>query len=466
MNINVVNIGLFSEDDKRVGYLNQLLKDPRRKVAIFTFNDFSNKYINLDQFDILILDLTTGPTFNLNKIAALRIEKKITGLPILYIINEHQTDNLVKIQKDKPIGILLDPFTAFEIESWISNLAALNDLQKRNEIHKDIVETEKKLIYQIDSILQLNSLTDVNSIDEFYYQLQEQVVHKMELTFAAEKTLFLTFEPEKGNLIFNEYNGSATTIKKQKKFNIKKSQFKRALEENRSLIIDNEMLLDSFIQYIEESIGFDINSLLFVPITVLHQVRGVLIVINKLYKPSFTENDLGLSLIVISKIVYHLETLYLKNLSSKELSTLISPNLITDEKTYENRLSKDILDSIGFGLLIFSKEYQLRYANQFAKNTLNLKKMKNLTLHTVLGDEAFEIVDNLLKNRDIPLLQQEILVNHPGNRQLYLGYSLYNISENSDPETYALTFMEISQTKRLQAEIIRMDRMASLGSAG
>ncbi|MCK4560126.1 MAG: hypothetical protein KAV45_10105 [Calditrichia bacterium] len=463
MNINVINIGLFSEDDKRVGYLNQLLKDPRRKVAIFTFTDFSNKYINLDQFDILILDLTTGPTFNLNKIAATRIEKKITGLPILYIINEHQTDNLVKIQKDKPIGILLDPFTVFEIESWISNLAALNDLQKRNEIHKDIVETEKKLIYQIDSILQLNSLTDVNSIDEFYYQLQEQVVHKMELTFAAEKTLFLTFEPEKGNLIFNEYNGSATTIKKQKKFNIKKSQFKRALEENRSLIIDNEMLLDSFIQYIEESIGFDINSLLFVPITVLHQVRGVLIVINKLYKPSFTENDLGLSLIVISKIVYHLETLYLKNLSSKELSTLISPNLITDEKTYENRLSKDILDSIGFGLLIFSKEYQLRYANQFAKNTLNLKKMKNLTLHTVLGDEAFEIVDNLLKNRDIPLLQQEILVNHPGNRQLYLGYSLYNISENSDPETYALTFMEISQTKRLQAEIIRMDRMASLG---
>ena len=89
--------------------------------------------------------------------------------------------------------------------------------------------------------------------------------------------------------------------------------------------------------------------------------------------------------------------------------------------------------------------------------------MKNLTLHSVLGEEAFDIIDSLLKNRDIPLLRQEILVNHPGNRQLYLGYSLYNISENADLQTYALTFMEISQTKRLQAEIIRMDRMASLG---
>jgi len=463
MNINAINIGLFSEDAKRVGHLNQLLEDSRRKVVIFNFNDFSNKYINLDEFDILILDLTTGPTFNLNKIASVRIEKKITGIPILYIINEHQTDNLVKIQRDKPIGIIQDPFTAYEIDSWISNLAALNDLQRRNEIHKDIVEIEKKLIYQIDTILQLNSLKDLNSINEFYYRLQQQVVPKIELTFAAEKTLFLIYDSEKGHLVFNEYDSSPNSIKKQKKFNIKKSQFKRSLDEHRSLIIENEMLLDSFIQDIEESVGFEINSLLFVPITVLHQIRGVLIVVNKLYKPSFTENDLGLSLIVISKIVHHLETLYLKHLNSKELSTILSPGVLEDEKEYESRLSKDILDHIGFGLLIFNKEYELKYANQFAKSTLKLKKMKKLMLHSVLGDEAFQIIDKLLKNRDVFLLRQEILVNHSGNRQLYLGYSLYNISDNSDQETYAITFMEISQTKRLQAEIIRMDRMASLG---
>jgi signal transduction histidine kinase len=463
MNISAINIALFSEDEKRSGELNKLLKDPRRKVVIFTFTDFTNKYINLDQFDILILDLTTGPTFNLNKIGSLRLEKKIIGLPILYIINEQQTDNLVRIQKDKPIGILHDPFTSYEIGAWISNLAALNDLQKRNEVYKDVVETEKKLIYQIDNILQLKSLTEVSSIDEFYYKLQQQVAHKIELTFAAEKTLFLYFESGKETLIFKEYNGSANKIKSQKIFNIKKSQFKRVLEENTPLIIDNEMLLDSFVQDIEESIGFDINSILFVPITMLHQVRGVLIIINKQYKPSFTENDLALGLIVISKIVYHLETLYLKKLSSKELSALINPRLLVDEKNFESRLSKDILDSIGFGLLIFNHDYELQYANQFAKNTLKLKRMKSLTLHSVLGEEAFDIIDSFLKNRDIPLLRQEILVNHPGNRQLYLGYSLYSISENTDPQTYALTFMEISQTKRLQAEIIRMDRMASLG---
>ena len=463
MNINAVNIGLFCEDDKRTTHLNQLLNDPRRKIVIFSFKDFSNKYINLEELDILILDLTSGFTINLNKIDSVRSEKKISGLPILYIINEQQSDNLIKIQKDKPIGILKDPFSAFEIESWINNLTALNDLQKRNEIQKDIVATEKKLIYQIDNILQLNSLSDLNSLNEFYYQLQQQVVRKIELTFAAEKTLFLIFDSEKGSLDYNEYNGSPNSIKQQKRFNIKKSQFKRALEENRSLIIDNEMLLDSFIQDIEESVGFDIQSMLFVPITVLHQVRGVLVVINKLYKPSFTENDLGLSLIVISKIVYHLETLYLKNLSSTELSTLKNPGIFSDEKSYETHLSKDILDHIGFGLLIFNQKYELNYANEFAKSTLKVKQMKNLMLHSVLGGEAFKIIDNLLQNRDVPLLRQEILVNHPGNRQLYLGYSLYNISDNSDQETYALTFMEISQTKRLQAEIIRMDRMASLG---
>jgi signal transduction histidine kinase len=459
MNINTINIGLFSEDAKRAGNLNQLLKDPRRKVVIFTFTDFSNKYINLDQFDILIIDLTTGPTFNLNKIASVRVEKKITGLPFLYIINEQQADNLVQIQRDKPIGILHDPFTSYEMDSWIRNLSALNDLQKRNEIHKDIVETEKKLIYQIDTILQLNSLTNLNSLNEFFYKLQQQVVHKIELTFAAEKTLFLNFDSGKGSLIYYEYDGGPDSIQKQKKFNIKKSQFKRALEENRSIIIDNEMLLDSFVQDIEEAVGFEINSLLFVPITVLHQVRGVFIVLNKLYKPSFTENDLGLSLIVISKIVYHLESLYLKNIHIKELGQ----GRLVQEKEGEDPFSRDILDHIGFGLLIFNQDYKLLYANQFAKSTLQLKKAKNIMLQTVLGDEAFQIIDNLLINNETPLLREEILVNHPGNRQFYLGYSLYNISDNSDQKTYAITFMEISQTKRLQAEIIRMDRMASLG---
>ena len=145
MNINAINIGLFAEDDKRAAHLNQLLEDTRRKVVTFNFNDFSNKYINLSDFDILILDLTTGPTFNLNKVSSVRIEKNITGLPILYIINEQQVDNLVKIQRDKPIGIIHDPFTAYEIDSWISNLASLNDLQRRYEIHKDIVEIEKTI---------------------------------------------------------------------------------------------------------------------------------------------------------------------------------------------------------------------------------------------------------------------------------------------------------------------------------
>ena len=42
---------------------------------------------------------------------------------------------------------------------------------------------------------------------------------------------------------------------------------------------------------------------------------------------------------VISKIVYHLETLYLRNLGSKELSALVNPNLLTEEKSFENRLT-------------------------------------------------------------------------------------------------------------------------------
>jgi signal transduction histidine kinase len=84
-------------------------------------------------------------------------------------------------------------------------------------------------------------------------------------------------------------------------------------------------------------------------------------------------------------------------------------------------------------------------------------------LSELLGEEAFHIIDQMVHHQQAPMLRQEMLVKHPENRQLYLGYSMYCISDKGRVKNYALTFMEISQTKRLQAEIIRMDRMASLG---
>jgi signal transduction histidine kinase len=463
MNLNFINIGLFSGDDQRLGYLNLIIEDPRRKIVTFKFKDISNKYVKFNEFDLLIFDITTFPTTNFKSLPLLRSEKKLIEIPFLYILKEKENSNIDALVKDKPAGIIQDPFTELEFNSMVTNLAALGDLQRQQDNHRDLLTGNNKLIYQIEHILQLQRLTEVSSIEEFYFIIQDQIVHKIELTFAAEKSIFFIADMDNDLLRFNEYSGRANNIKKQKDFKVHNSQVKSAIQENSPFILKEEMLLDPFIEELEEVIGFEINSLLFVPITVLQKPRGVLVIINKLYRRYFSENDLALSLIVLSKIIFRMESFYLKSLNLKEISAITIPGHLYQTEDYEPRFCRDILDTIGFGLIIFDRTYHLLYANKFAKNTFELDHIKKLILKDVLGDEAFEIINGLLNNRNVPLLRQEMLVNHPAIRQLYLGYSLYTISQNKENTVYALTFMEISQTKRIQAEIIRMDRMASLG---
>jgi hypothetical protein len=459
MNQNGINIGLISDDDQRVDIILDQINDPRRKIVSFNFKDVNNKYIKFNGFDVLIFDLPSSSSKNVKDILTLRSDKDLSAIPFIHIVNDNYSNKLEDLLKDKPGSILNDPFTNAEIESLVDNMCTMALMQKRQDSYKDFIKNENKLIYQFENILQLESLSKAGDIDTFFLYLQKHVRHKLELTFAAEKSHFLEFNPQKNLLVLNLYKNSSDEINKSAEILIQNSRVRGAITENSPMILNEEMLLDPFVQELEDLIGFEINSLLFVPITVLHQFRGAFILVNKLNRKTFAENDLALALIILGKIVFRMENLFIQ----PEIEIVAESTPSGNANENEQQFCKDILDSIGFGLIIFNQDFKIQYINNFANQTLMTQKVSGNLLSDFLGNEAFEIIDSLIKAENIPLLRQEMLVKHPENRQLYLGYSLYNIDQNEKGNTFALTFMEISQTKRLQAEIIRMDRMASLG---
>lgn len=459
MNLNAMNIGLVCDDDQRIDYLVQQINDPRRKIVSFNFKDIDNKYIKFDGFDLLIFDLPSCEIKSIKSIFTLRSQRDLSVIPFIYIVNDNHIDKIEDLIKDKPSSIINDPFTQAEIESLVGNMGTLANLQKRQDSNHAFLANENKLIYQFENILQLEALDKMTDQSGFFVHLQKHVRHKLELTFSAEKSHFLEFDSPKKQLVLNQFNEKTEKIEKTKAFSVQNSRILGAIAENSPMIFNEEMLLDPFIQELEDLIGFEINSLLFVPLTVFHQIRGAFILINKVNRKSFAENDLALALIILGKIVYRMENLFL----NRDKNNNPDNEVPGDGDQEEQQFCKDILDSIGFGLIIFNQNYQLKYINSFARKTLQSGEIGTKKLSDILGDEAYEIVDSLIKAENIPLLRQEMLVKHPGNRQLYLGYSLYSIDQSLENQSYALTFMEISQTKRLQAEIIRMDRMASLG---
>jgi len=459
MSLNGMNIGLICDDDQRIDHLVEKISDPRRKIVSFNFKDIDNKYIKFDGFDLLIFDLPSCSLKNIKNILSLRTKKDLSGIPFIHIVNDNHSDKTDDLIKDKPSSIINDPFTEPEIDSLVGNMGTLASLQRRQDAHRTFLANENKLIYQFENILQLGTLEKMTNQESFFLHLQKYVRHKLELTFAAEKSHFLEFDSINSQLILNQYKDKSDEIDKSNTFSVNNSRVLGAIVENSPMILSEEMLLDPFVQELEELVGFEINSLLFVPLTVFHKTKGAFILINKVNRKTFAENDLALALIILGKIIYRMENLFLKEETDIPNAAMVPG----DSNEGEQHFCKDILDSIGFGLIIFNQDHQICYMNDFAMKTLLSEPSGKKKLSDILGDEAFSIINSLMKAQNIPLLRQEMLVKHPENRQLYLGYSLYAIEQNKTRQTYALTFMEISQTKRLQAEIIRMDRMASLG---
>ncbi len=123
--------------------------------------------------------------------------------------------------------------------------------------------------------------------------------------------MFLTYEAEKNILLFREYKEKTGVLSDRTELKIQNSQIAGALKENSPMIFKEQMLLDTFIQAMEDIVNFEIFALLFVPLTVLQKTRGALVLINKRNRRTFSENDLAVSLIVRNKIIFRMEKLYL-----------------------------------------------------------------------------------------------------------------------------------------------------------
>ena len=461
MNENLLKIAIISNESKRIQTVKSSLKQAQATIADYAFKDISLGNINVAQYDLIIFDCASSTYIDIKEYYHLREENHRSQTPYLFVLSSEQQDYRQEIFRDERSGFIKDPYEQIEFLSLTRYLISLGQLEKKVFLYNDVLASEKKLIYYLDSILQIPVLSSCQSREEFYYVLQEQFVQRMELTFSVESVIFLEYLEESDSLIYQKYGNTQQNIESKSVFSLKKSLTKTAFLENNPVIFEKQILLDPFVQELEEAVGFEIHSLLFAPFVWLHQRQGGFALLNKSDRKPFSENDLALSMITQQKFMNQLENILLKSGMPDLQEIGLRDEKSTDE--FEQIFFRDILDKLKFGTIIFDTKTNVIFMNHFAIHVLGVQNIQNLKLEQVLGTEALAEVKKILSGRELPELRQEMAVKILNmDRTLYIGYSVYDISDTK-AKRYAMTFLEISQTKRLQAEIIRMDRMASLG---
>ena len=462
------NIAIVSDDINRSKHLTGLLQDTRNKEHLLSFAQaYSNKLLEIP-FDVVLIDCVSNPELNYSALSEIREYSKLENISFIFIISISQETLKRQIYKNPNNFIVIDPADRFAFISMVNNALYQSAIERKNLLYKDIIEGEKKLLSHMDELLEMDRIVQFTDETSLLQHLEQSFIRRLELALAVETALFTSFDKKRDILALNIFEHGSRNLLHKHTFRLKQSLVKRLLNENYPHIFEGNALQDPFVMELEEALGIKIFSLLFIPVTVFHEPRAGIILINKLYRDEFTENDLSFSMIAANKITYHLEKIQLEDFGEGRAaagSVLTAKNeVIVQEWT----MLKHIMDSVHFGTIVFDSSYDVFYMNPASFKILNKNKTEQpYPLLTELFDSAaFTFLDSLIKKDKFPVIREELQLQDPQIPHFYIGLSIYTFPEKKykEKDRYILVFSEISRTKRIQAEIVRMDRMASLGA--
>lgn len=462
-----INVAFIGNAENRSQTFLALLKNSNARIIFHNFARATQNALFEEPLDLVILDCVSIIHFDYLQFEIIRSDKKLAAIPFIFVIEPAQEKIKRQIYKN-PLNIMVtDPVDKFTFVSAVNTALHTSKLEKSNSIYNDIIDSEKKLISYLDDILEMSHIEQFASEDKLLRYLNLEWAKRLELTLAVETVVFANYNSEIDALATDFYDNQGKSVIKRQTFRLSNSSVFKLLTQQLPRIFSAQDSSDPFIQELEESLGNKVESLLFVPIHVFHRPRAAILLINKLYRNDFSESDLAFSLLAAQKISYQLEKIYLEKIQTDaEDQVRLTSIYGSENKIFQEwNFFHSILSSVGFGLMVFDSDFNIEFINvkaeQILKRNLNYKKSKHLS--DFFKSEELDHIKSLLQLKELPIIREEIQLSQKNLPLYYIGFSIYGYVDKDKKQKYIFIFSEITQTKRIQAEIIRMDRMASLG---
>lgn len=138
---------------------------------------------------------------------------------------------------------------------------------------------------------------------------------------------------------------------------------------------------------------------------------------------------------------------------------------LEQEITALKNFNESIIQSIQSGLITLDLDGVITSYNLGAEEVLgySVKEMVGLPLAQVLGNREADILSRVSPILTMPLTREVTVITKSGN-DVTIGFTVTpRLDDQGKRVGTIISFKDISQIKRMQAEVIRMDRLASLG---
>ena len=129
-------------------------------------------------------------------------------------------------------------------------------------------------------------------------------------------------------------------------------------------------------------------------------------------------------------------------------------------------LTESIIKSISSGMITVDQNRRITFINSAAEEILgySFNEVINQKIDFIIQSDEIEIILPPENGKKQTVLSQEAVITHKDGKKIHIGFSQtpWRNDENSKLGTI-ITFRDISTTKQMQIDMIRMDRLASLG---
>jgi nitrogen-specific signal transduction histidine kinase len=336
--------------------------------------------------------------------------------------------------------------------NYNKNKDTIDDIQVREKQYKNIV-------YQLKEIFQFEESMQLNFFEMDIENVVQMILNKIDISLQTSNSFFFSFDP-KSNAFMYKSSSKKTHLGTEFSIKYDDSAFLKEIIAMHSGSIYNKIEEKHFFYHsLENVFHVNITSAIVVPVFENDDLYGFIISINKKYRRKFTEMDLAFIHVASTKITMVLD----QKMSWYSFAT--DSNKVITQLTNERDDLRDILRKLDFGILIFSKSYDVHFYSDNLKSMLGsyIDSINPKSLNDIFEDEIIEIImssqSSLTQDTD-----NEFVIDIGSDKYKKIGFTLnqYYVNEISEMG-FILTFKDITNPINSKENLYRVDKLASLG---
>lgn len=433
-----MKIIIAGKDWESSTYIRNAITSDEYQIQQITFNHFINKAIRPTADSLLILHFSSSNLTEIQAIQSFVAEWSPNLSRVISFVPHNRSDLRLDLSKAGFLHVLELPFSQSELR------LLMDEILKENK--------------------SLTSTTNQSDAIQHYFQICDSIL-SIKSNFAKYNNMILPYFSSYLNITHIYFFEAVSESETELKYAFPSSTADPKIKfdprpllpplSSTSLIISENLTTDQPMNlYVKAIFSITAKSLAILPIIQLSKLRFIYLFINS-ESPVFTENQ--------KIFLYHFQKILEWKFNQEQLNADINQ---PKPAPYSARFFQGILDQLNFGIVIFNEALEIKYINLEGRKLINFSKDHDsfATLNDVFGEQNTAMIKATMSLASGAFERPEIELKSSSGQKTLIGFTLTEYTDPIDQQKgYILSLKDITYTKELQEEMIRMDRLASLG---